>query len=139
MLLFVLFFSLLVLPSCNTDSASTESKETECSLNNSSVESAREDTEGDLTTIKLFYKSTPENEMVLSDKQAEYILSIWDNNEWSNGTTKTICDYHFKFDEKLIKYSPEGGVFNDLENNRCLILSEEVCDSINSIVSELGR
>ena len=119
-LLLVLFLSLFVFSGCNTDS--------------SSIEHTSQDADNTVTAIKLVYKPRPETEVVLSNEQAEYMLSIWNSNGWEDDITKTACEYHFKFNEKVIRYSPEAGVFNDWENYRHMVVPKEVRDRINAFV-----
>ena len=111
-LLFLLIFSLLVISGCNTEGENDES----------------------LSNMKLVYRSKPETEITLTNEQASYMVSIWENGEWGNDNLKISCPYYFTFYEQEITYSSEMGVFNDWVNNRFLQISKEERDYINSFI-----
>ena len=71
----------------------------------------------------------------LDGEIAERILAILNNGTWRNGNTKTYSDITFHLDgSEKVGYSTGAGLFNDTINERCLFLSEEDTNFINSLI-----
>ena len=69
----------------------------------------------------------------LSAEDTTFITELWEN-EWLYDITKTYCPYEFELDGMIIKYSNEAGLFNDYENQRHMILTEEQKDAVNKML-----
>lgn len=82
--------------------------------------------------IKLTNIDTSEYVGELSDEQKEYLLSVWRESEWVDGITKCIFDFEFEYDGLKIKYCRDTGAFYDEKKDRCLLVTKEQCEYINS-------
>ena len=69
----------------------------------------------------------------LSAEDTTFVTGLW-GNEWLYDITKTYCPYEFELDGMIIKYSNEAGLFNDYENQRHMILTEEQKDAVNKML-----
>ncbi len=119
-LLLAMLLCLGVLVACNNDA-----------LDESSCES---------TQKEMLVKEINSNRTLqLSEQDAKAIEKILNEGDWINDITKTIPDYIFYFSDSEIKYA--SGIFNDWGSNengdeRCLWLSEEETELVNSILKK---
>jgi len=77
-----------------------------------------------------------ESNRVLSTEEVLYLNSVWGNAEWIPGQIKARCDYRFESNGITIGYADDIGIFNDYTNNRCIILSKEQTDYMNTYIIE---
>ena len=75
----------------------------------------------------------------LTEQESAAILKILNDSEWKYDVTKTYCPYLFQLSERSIVYSDEAGLFNDKENQRHLIVTEEQRSYIRSLLTEAER
>ena len=87
--------------------------------------------------IKVYNKKTDEFMHVLSEEETEYLLSVWNDSEWSKGLFKLSPSYVFKFNGKEIAYSPDPAAFLDYKNKRSLSLTIAQREYINTFILRL--
>lgn len=75
--------------------------------------------------------SSPTETMTLNAESAGALISLWRDFKWGQGTTKTAYDYVFECDSSIIQYSSQYGIFNDIQNDRNLRITEEQRIAIN--------
>ncbi len=73
-----------------------------------------------------------DNELSLED--AEYLISLWNDAEWSDGMLKFRYPLGFEFDDTVIEYAPDVYVFYDRENDRSFEVPKEHYERIESII-----
>lgn len=86
--------------------------------------------------MKLYHRSEPESFVILSEEDAEYILSLQDTMQWRDDITKTSCLYAFEYDDQVFHVYPNhvSTVIHDITNNKSLVLKEGEGERINEIV-----
>lgn len=97
----------------------------------------QEITYNDTYSISLGYRYVEESKpnQILSNEQAEYLYSIWNNEEWIDDIYKVSCDYEFEANGVVIRYSSEVGAFVDVTNQRSIwCLTNEQRDYINTSI-----
>ena len=96
-------------------------------------------TEFKADSILVVSSITYSEKAIESNREIESILSILNNSDWEKHNTKTVYDFDFSFDgtDKKIYYTFNDGLFNDRENNRHLVVSNEQRELINSILESV--
>ncbi len=84
-------------------------------------------------TITVTQTYPEERTFTLSAEDTDFVMDLWDG-EWLVDITKTACDFEFELDGNIIKYSNEAGLFNDYENERHMILTDEQKDAVNKML-----
>ena len=87
------------------------------------------------TSYNYHKDSMPDLEM--SQEQMEYIINIWNSSSWENDITKTLYNYVFIGDNIEIRYCYNEGIFNDVINNRHIVLSDEAKMLVNEVIDNL--
>ena len=77
---------------------------------------------------------TPEKPMPLNAECTDALISLWRDLRWGYGTTKTAYDFVFECDSSTIHYSSQYGLFNDIQNDRSLKITEGQRISINFLL-----
>ena len=75
-------------------------------------------------------------DLELSQEQAEFIIEVWSNSDWENDITKTEYDYVFRGDNVEVRYCYDEGIFNDVINNKHVVLSDDVREQVNKTVDK---
>ena len=97
----------------------------------------QEITYNDTYSISLGYRHVEESKpnQILSNEQAEYLYSIWNNEEWIDDIYKVSCDYEFEANGVVIWYASDVGAFVDVTNQRSIgFLTNEQRDYINTSI-----
>ena len=74
----------------------------------------------------------------LSDKQMEYVISLWQEGKWSSDLWKISPDYDIKAGELDFYYDLSEGIFIDRTNDRILFLSDEQTEILNSYLTTVS-
>ena len=90
----------------------------------------------DLTCFTAEQPSWSSPDLEISAQQANSIIGIWNRNVWENGVTETEYDFVFRGENLEIRYSYDKGIFNDIINNKHVILSEQMRLQVNEIIDE---
>ena len=69
----------------------------------------------------------------LSGEDSDFVKDLW-RGEWKPSIAECICDYEFKLDGMIIKYS-ECGTFNDITNGKSTKVAEDQRLKINTILN----
>lgn len=72
--------------------------------------------------------------MPLNPESTDALISLWRDLKWRHGTTKTAYDFVFECDSSFIQYSSQYGIFNDIQNDRSLKITEGQRISINFLL-----
>ena len=127
-LAFVLIFCLV---GCNTDR----------SLEDTNVISTENVVDNDVLKVWATYgfiSPRPKNpNLEISQEQSDTIKDIWQRCEWTDNVTETAYDYIFVDGEQEIRYSYDEGIFNDVTNMKCALLSDEMHTEVNNVVDWL--
>ena len=136
-LLVFLLTAVIVLSSCEPENSASVSDE----VSNEEVsDEIKDDTSVDVSDIIMNSQSPitvlqtyPEEILfTLSGEDSDFVKDLW-RGEWEPGIAECICDYEFKLDGMIIKYS-ECGTFNDYPNQRYMILTEEQTQAVNKML-----
>lgn len=73
-------------------------------------------------------------EFNLSEDDTNYILTILNGDGWEISFTRSACDYYFILPDIELRYISDRGLFDDMSNDRHLIVTEEQRLCINSIL-----
>ena len=141
-LLVFLLTAVIVLSSCEPENSASVSKNISSEVSNEEVsDEIKDDTSVDVSDIIMNSQSPitvlqtyPEEILfTLSGEDSDFVKDLW-RGEWEPGIAECICDYEFKLDGMIIKYSNEAGLFNDYENERHMILTKEQTQAINKML-----
>lgn len=78
-------------------------------------------------------KSIGQDQIAISKDDAEYLLDLINNGDWTNGTEVCIqYDWYFPSD---VFYDSLCGIFVDMVHKKVLILDENERDAVNKILS----
>ena len=83
------------------------------------------------------YREDSMPDLEMSQEQMEYIINIWNSSSWENDITKTLYNYVFIGDNIEIRYCYNEGIFNDVINNRHIVLSDEAKMLVNEVIGNL--
>lgn len=72
----------------------------------------------------------------IAEDRAKFIIGVWENSEWETDITKTEYDYVFYGNGMAVRYSCDAGIFNDVTNNRHLVLSEGMRAEVNKRIDK---
>ena len=114
---------LLVLCGCN-------------SQENSNVSDENNNEASFLTCYTAQQSSWANPDLQISQEQAEFIIGVWNDSAWENDITKTEYDYVFRGDNIEVRYCYGEGIFNDVINNKHVILSEDIREQVNKVVDK---
>ena len=89
-----------------------------------------------LTCFTAEQSSWAKPDLEISKEQAEFIIGIWNDSEWENDITKTAHDYVFRGDNIEVRYCYDEGIFNDVINNKHVILSDDIREQVNKTVDK---
>ena len=64
------------------------------------------------------------------------LLSVWRDMQWRYGNLKYSHKYVFECDGSTLGYAPDVGVFNDIQNDRCVELTEDQRIAVNLLIYE---
>lgn len=92
-------------------------------------------TKNENSPVKVYLRDQPETEVGLSNKAADYMVTLWNEVHWEKGCIKLTGDYIFLYDAKTIHFISDQCLLNDFENNRHCYISEDQRDYINSLLS----
>ncbi len=70
----------------------------------------------------------------MSKEQAEFIIEIWNESAWKNDVTEIEYDYVFRDENIIVKYLYDEGIFNDVTNNKHVVLSNEIREQVNNTI-----
>ncbi len=73
-------------------------------------------------------------DLEITKVQAEFILDVWEVGMWENDIAEAEYDYVFRDGNVEVRYSYDDGIFNDVTNNKHLILSSSLKAEVNKIV-----
>ena len=73
----------------------------------------------------------------ISREQSDTIKAVWERCEWTDDVTETVYDYIFVDGEREVRYSYDEGIFNDVTNMKCAVLSDEMCTEVNNVIDRL--
>ena len=141
-LLVFLLTAVIVLSSCEPENGASVSENISSEVSNEEVSNEiKEDASVDISDIIMNSQSPitvsqeyPEVKVfALSAVDTTFITELWEN-EWLYDIAKTYCPYEFELDGMIIKYSNEAGLFNDYENERHMILTEEQTQAVNKML-----
>ena len=135
-LLVFLLTAVIVLSSCEPENSASVSE----NISSEVSDEIKDDTSVDVSDIIMNSQSPitvlqtyPEEILfTLSGEDSDFVKDLW-RGEWEPGIAECICDYEFKLDGMIIKYS-ECGSFNDYPNQRCMILTEEQTQAVNKML-----
>ena len=141
-LLVFLLTAVIILSSCEPENSTSVSENISSEVSNEEVSNEiKEDASADISDIIMNSQSPitvsqeyPEVKVfALSAVDTTFITELWEN-EWLYDIAKTYCPYEFELDGMIIKYSNEAGLFNDYENERHMILTEEQTQAVNKML-----
>ena len=89
-----------------------------------------------LTCYSAQQPSLKNPDLEISQEQAEFIIGVWNDSAWENDITKTVYDYVFRGDNIEVRYCYDEGIFNDVINNKHVILSEDIREQVNKVVDK---
>jgi len=75
-------------------------------------------------------------DLEISQEQAEYIIMVWNDRSWDDGIKEVAYNYVFRGDNVEIQYCYDQGIFNDVLNNRHIVLSSNVKKRVNQTVDK---
>ena len=78
----------------------------------------------------------PNPDLEISQEQAEYIIMVWNDSSWDDGVKEAAYNYVFRGDNVEIQYCYDEGIFNDVVNNRHIVLSPNVKKQVNQTVDK---
>ena len=140
-LLVFLLTAVIVLSSCEPENGASVSENISSEVSNEEVSNEiEEDASVDVSDIIMNSQSPitvlqtyPEEILfTLSGEDSDFVKDLW-KGEWKSSIAECICDYEFKLDGMIIKYS-ECGTFNDYPNQRYMILTEEQTRAVNEML-----
>ena len=89
-----------------------------------------------LTCYTAQQQSWANPDLQITTEQAEFIIDVWNNSVWENSITKTVYDYVFRGDNIEVRYCYDEGIFDDVINNKHVILSEDIREQVNKTVDK---
>jgi hypothetical protein len=78
----------------------------------------------------------PNPDLEISQEQAKYIIMVWNDSSWDDGVKEAAYNYVFRGDNVEIQYCYDEGIFNDVVNNRHIVLSPNVKKQVNQTVDK---
>ena len=75
-------------------------------------------------------------DLEISQEQAEYMITVWNDSSWNDGIKEAVCDYIFRSENIEIQYCYDEGIFNDVLNNRHIILSSHIKKKVNQTIDK---
>ena len=61
---------------------------------------------------------------------------VWNDSSWDDGVKEAAYNYVFRGDNVEIQYCYDEGIFNDVVNNRHIVLSPNVKKQVNQAVDK---
>ena len=89
-----------------------------------------------LTCFTAKKQSWANPDLEMSQEQAEFIIGVWNDSEWENDITKTAYDFVFRGENIEIRYCYDEGIFNDVINNKHVVLPNEIREQVNKTVDK---
>ena len=84
----------------------------------------------------VYHRDTPDKMISIDADSTAMLLSVWHDMEWRYGNLKYSHKYVFECDGSTLGYAPDVGVFNDIQNDRCLELTEDQRIAVNLLIYE---
>ena len=106
------------------------------SQENSNVSDENNNEASSLTCYSAQQPSLKNPDLEISQEQADFIIGVWNDSAWENDITKTVYDYVFRGDNIEVRYCYDEGIFNDVINNKHVILSEDIREQVNKVVDK---
>ena len=80
----------------------------------------------------------PGEEYELTQANVETLEAALNDVTWTQGETKTACNYEFSWGDRKIQYSSLHGVVHDVLLERYCELSEEQRNALNEMIEAFG-
>lgn len=90
-----------------------------------------------LTIQHVYHRDAPDQLLTMDADSAAMLLSVWRDMQWRYGNLKYSHKYVFECDGSTLGYAPDVGVFNDIQNDRCLELTEDQRIAVNQLIHEV--
>ena len=75
-------------------------------------------------------------DLEISLEQAEFILMVWNDSSWVNGTKEASYNYVFRGDNIEINYCYDDGIFVDTINGCYVELSVKIKKQVNQTIDK---
>lgn len=75
-------------------------------------------------------------DLEISQEQAEFMLTVWNDSSWDDGAKEAVYDYVFRGDRLEIRYCYDEGIFYDTVNSRHVVLSSGLKKQVNNIIDK---
>ena len=75
-------------------------------------------------------------DLEISQEQAEFMLTVWNESSWVDGTKEAAYVYVFRGENVEIQYCYEEGIFNDTINSRHIVLSSSLRKQVNNTIDK---
>ena len=90
-----------------------------------------------LTIQHVYHRDAPDQLLTMDTDSTAMLLSVWRDMQWCYGNLKYSHKYVFECDGSTLGYAPDVGVFNDIQNDRCLELTEDQRLAVNQLIYEV--
>ena len=90
-----------------------------------------------LTIQHVYHRDAPDQLLTMDTDSTAMLLSVWRDMQWCYGNLKYSHKYVFECDGSTLGYAPDVGVFNDIQNDRCLELTEDQRLAVNQLIHEV--